>query len=377
MPGLWGGDYRREDLLRRVGRLEQVAGVRLVTLGDGAERGVRVLEFRTGSGFQFDLLVDRAFDIGRCEHRGSVLSWLAPVSFAGPWYREPQGLGFLRTWGGGLLTTAGLDHALSPAEDAAGQYHYPPKRGEHYGLHGRVSNTPARLVGYGERWEGDECVLWAEGEVLQAVVFGEQLLLRRRVEARVGESRLTIRDEVENVGFDPTPHMYLYHVNAGWPVVDEGSELLAPTNAVEPCGDYPAEGYERLRAPEAGYVERVYEQDLAAEGDGKVPVGIANRALGLGLYQVYRREQLPRHLVWRMLGEGAYAVGLEPSTNRVAGRLDARARGELIELTSGERRVYDLELGALVGEGEIEAFADRVGALAGSNPEGKHEEGRM
>ena len=41
-----------------------------VTLGDGVERGVRVLEFRTGTGFEFDVVVDRAFDIGRHEHAG-------------------------------------------------------------------------------------------------------------------------------------------------------------------------------------------------------------------------------------------------------------------------------------------------------------------
>lgn len=360
MPELWGGRYGRVDLLRRVGRLEQAAGVRLVTLGDGAERGVRLLEFRTGTGFAFEVVVDRAFDIGRCELAGRPLGWQSPVGFAGPWFHEPRGLGFFRTWGGGLLTTAGLDHTLFMAEDTAEQYHYPPKPTETYGLHGRVSNRPARLVGYGERWEGDECVLWAEGEVSQAAVFGENLLLRRRVEARVGDSRLKIRDEVENVGFDRTPHMYLYHVNVGWPVVDEGAELLAPVKSVVPRGDYQAESYGTFHGPRPGYEEQVFEHELEAEEDRTVPVAVANRGAGLGLYQLYRREQFPHHFVWRMLGEGTYAVGIEPSTNRTAGRLDARERGELIELEPGEKRSYDLELGALDGEAEIERFAGRV-----------------
>nr|MDQ5818980.1 aldose 1-epimerase family protein [Actinomycetota bacterium] len=151
MPRLWDRSYRREDLLRRVGRLEQVAGVRLVTLGDGAERGVRVLEFRTGTGFAFDAVVDRAFDVGRCEISGRPLSWLSGVGTSGPWYYEPEGLGFFRTFGGGLLTTCGLEHTLFMAEDTAEHYHYPPKKTETFGLHGRVSNRPARLTGYGER----------------------------------------------------------------------------------------------------------------------------------------------------------------------------------------------------------------------------------
>ncbi len=252
-------------------------------------------------------------------------------------------------------------HAVH-GQDTAEQYHYPPKQTEDFPLHGRVSNRPARLAGYGERWEGDECVLWAEGETLQASVFGEQLLLRRRIEARVGESRLTISDEVENVGRDLTPHMLLYHVNVGFPVVDAGSELLVPASAVEPRGDHPVEGYRVMDPPEAGYVEQVFEHEIVSEPGGKVPVAVVNRELGLGAYEVYDSGQLPHHFVWRMLGEGTYVVGIEPCTNRTAGRLDARGRGELIELEPGETRRYDLELGALDGAEAIASFEARVSA---------------
>lgn len=72
MPTLWGKHITRDALMQRIGRLEQAAGVRLVERGDGIERGVRVLEFRTGSGFTFDVLVDRARvdAIGGEESRG-------------------------------------------------------------------------------------------------------------------------------------------------------------------------------------------------------------------------------------------------------------------------------------------------------------------
>ena len=59
-------------------------------------------------------------------------------------------------------------------------------------------------------------------------MFGEDLQLIRRIEAKIGESTFTIKDRVVNHGFYRTPHMLLYHINIGYPVLDEGSKFLAP-----------------------------------------------------------------------------------------------------------------------------------------------------
>jgi hypothetical protein len=368
MPELFGIRWSRADLMRRVGRLEQAAGVRLVTLGDGLGRGVRVLEFRTGSGFSFDVLVDRSFDVGRCELGGLPLSWQSAAGVVGPWYYEPGEWGWFRAWGGGMLVTCGLDHTLAPGRDSAAHFNQPHVLDAvEYGLHGRVGGLPARLLGYGEAWDGDECVLWAEGEVLQSAVFGESLALRRRIEARVGESRFTIRDGVENVGHTRCTHMFLYHCNAGFPVVDEGSELLVPSRSTTTDYGVPVEGYQRMSAPVRDATEACFEHEVIAEPGGTVPAGLVNRALGLGVYQVFRIDQLPCHTVWRMLGEGTYAVGLEPSTNRDAGRFDARDRGELQWLEPGETRRYDLEIGALADAPAIGEFELRVSRLIATN----------
>jgi hypothetical protein len=81
---LWGRQWRQDELLARVGRLEQVAGVRLTEGGDGAERGVRLLRCSTGAGFEFEILVDRGFDIGGAWLGGRPLAWASPVGLAGP-----------------------------------------------------------------------------------------------------------------------------------------------------------------------------------------------------------------------------------------------------------------------------------------------------
>ncbi|HST38973.1 MAG TPA: aldose 1-epimerase family protein [Conexibacter sp.] len=350
---LFGERIEAGELRRRVGRLEQVAGVRLVTLGDGGERGLRVLEFRTGAGFEFELLVDRCMDVGRCALHGRSLAWESPTGHLPPERYEPEGNGWLRSFGAGLMTTGGLDH-IGGAEEGSG-------------LHGRASSLPARLCGYGTRTDADGgLTLWAEGEIVQTAVFGERLVLRRRVEARVGERSLRISDTVANEGYAPAEQMLLYHVNAGWPLLDAGAELLVPARSVRALHAGGAtDGYTTMLAPQPGWSEQVFEHDNAAEADGRVPVALVNRARGFGLYELYRRDQFPYHWTWRMLGESTYVLGIEPATDTADGRAAARERGELTVLAPGEARDYELELGALDGAQEIDAFAARVAALTG------------
>jgi len=364
MPELWGRTYSQAELLRRVGRLDQVAWVREVTLSDGQGRGVRILEFRTGSGFAFDVLVDRAFDVGRCEYQGRALNWTSSVGVVAPAFYENDAWGWFRAWGGGMVVTCGLDHTMNGTQDTAAQFHQPHMfETVDYGLHGRVGGLPARLLGYGETWDGDECILWAEGEVRQVSVFGETLVLRRRIETRVGASHFTIHDDVHNAGFSRTSHMLLYHCNAGFPLVDGGSELLIPsaTTTTDPWSL--VEGYRTLTEPQPDFQEACFYETIGAEPSGRVPVALVNRQLGLGLYQVFDRRQLPEFMVWRMMGEGAYAVALEPGTNRAVPRSELREAGQLIELAPGERRTYDLELGVLSGDAAIDGFTRRVAAV--------------
>lgn len=365
MPRLWGANLSREELLRRVGQLSQVAGVRLVELADGLGRGVRLLEFRTGTGLSFDVLVDRAFDIGRCELGGRNLTWTSGPGVVGPWYYETDDWGWFRAWGGGLLVTCGLDHTMNPARDSAAAFHQPHMfETVRYPLHGRVGGLPARLVGYGETWEDDDtCLLWAEGEVRQSSVFLENLVLRRRIEARVGENSIHVHDEVVNAGHSATSHMLIYHCNLGYPLVDAGSEIVISSAGVttDPWQDLP--GYTTLTGPTPAFQEACFYESVIPDATGTVRTGLVNRRLGLGLSQTFAIGQLSAFMVWRMMGEGTYAVALEPGTNRAVPRDTLRQSGELTVLSPGEGRSYDLKLAALDGEAEIEGFAAAVAAI--------------
>jgi hypothetical protein len=371
MVELYGKALSRRQVSERAGMLSQFAGVRLVTLGDGVERGIRMLEFRTGTGLRFTALVDRALDIADCEFKGQAIGWHSPTGFRHPGLHEYEGEGGL-AWArsfSGLLVTCGLDHILFMNEVPADTYHYPPKTAIKHSLHGRVSTIPARLTGYGESWNGDQCVLWAEGVVQQSTVFGEDLHLIRRIEADVGGNRIRLSDRVVNHGFYRTPHMYFYHVNVSHPLLDEGTRYLAPIADVvwaAHAGErYRAQdvGYRTIPAPRLNFREQVWQHELAASPAGDVPVAVVNDRIGLGFEVVTRKDQLPCMYQWQNFQAGQYVLGIEPSTHHVLGNLAARERGEMIWLEHGESRAYDAVFRVIDGAEDIAATERRIAAI--------------
>ena len=372
MAELYGNDYSRLQLAERSGTLSQFAGVRLMTLGDGVERGIRMLEFRTGSGLRFTVLVDRAMDIADCEHKGQAIGWHSPAGFRHPGLHEYEGEGGL-AWArsfSGLMVTCGLDHILFMNEVPADEYVYSPKQTVKHSLHGRVGTIPARLTGYGERWEGDRCILWAEGVVQQSAVFGEDLHLIRRIEADVGGNEIRLSDRVVNHGFYKTPHMYCYHINVGHPVLDEGSRYLAPIAdvvwAAHAGDDYRRQGvgYRTMPAPQRDFHEQVWQHELAADAEGQQAVALVNDRIGLGLEVVTRKDQFPCLYEWQNLQAGQYALGIEPSTHHVLGNLAARERGEMIWLQHGDEKRYETVFRILDGSAAIAASEARITAAA-------------
>jgi hypothetical protein len=337
MAHLFGRNFTRQKLLSYVGDLSQIAGVTLGELTDGVERGVRTADFRSGSGLRFSVSLDRGLDIGPAEFRGIPLAWISPTGFAHPRHFEPEGFGWLRSFGGGLLTGCGLTSLGSPEVD----------EGEALGLHGRLSNLPAQKVQIGEQWLGDECTFWLEGRLRQARVFGENLSLTRRISVGLGESRIAIQDTVENLSDRVSPLMVLYHINLGFPMVDSDCLLEAEPHPVEPR-DRQAEGgrpvWMNFRDPTAGYDEQVFYHDLPADETGWASIRLNNPNQGLKLTVRHKKDTLPNLAQWKMMGSGEYVLGLEPANCRVEGRSQERARGALQTLQPGEQRQFNVEI---------------------------------
>ncbi len=363
MARLWGREWTREELEQRVGDITQIGGVRLIELADGKERGVRAAQFRTGTGLAFTVLIDRGMDISHAEWCGRAMSWRSMTEDAHPMYFEREGLGWVRTFYGGLLVTCGLSWAGAPVHDAqAGPERLGPRE---LGLHGRISHTPAKNVYADGAWEGNEYRMWLRGRCQEGLVFGENLVLEREIRTTLGSNRISVRDRVENAGYDRVEHMLLYHINIGFPAVDAAAELLAPSRAVTPRDAAAEKGQERaalLDAPTPGYHEKAYFHDLAAAADGTTGTAVVNRALGFGVYVKFNRNELPWYTQWKMMGQRNFVVGMEPANCLPLGRVTERKAGRLQYLNPRETREYTLELGALTSAEEIERFEAEVRA---------------
>lgn len=371
MPEIYGQQLSRLQLEQRSGALGAFAGVRLMTLDNGLERGMRMLEFRSGTGLCFTVLVDRAMDIADCAYRGQAIGWHSPAGFRHPGLHEYEGeggLGWMRSFSG-LMVTCGLDHILFMDEVPADDYVYTPRQSAGHSLHGRVGTIPAQLTGYGEQWQGDECTLWAEGVVSQGAVFGEHLQLQRRIEIDVGSNDIRLSDRVVNRGFYRTPHMLCYHINLGYPLLDDGSRYVAPIGDVvwaAHAQDYQQQGvgYRQLPGPQQNFHEQVWQHDMGADADGEVPVVLVNDRLELGFCVTTRKQEFPCQFQWQNLQAGQYALGIEPSTHHVLGNSAARDRGEMIWLEHGEACSYRTRLSVLPDHAAIADCEQRIRNIA-------------
>ncbi len=358
MPQLFGGRYSRADLERRVGRLDQIAGVTPVELVEGRSRGVRAFDVVTGSGFAFTAIADRALDVATASYEGVALSWLSGNGIVSPAFYDPHGAGFLRTFFGGLFTTCGLTNFGPAGSDQWGSF----------GLHGRIDALPAEGVVHEARWEGDECTLEIRGTVRQTRVLGEDLRLERCLRTTVGGNHLEIHDIVTNEGGTRVPHMILYHCNGGFPLLGDTSELHLSQSAMRPRDDEARKGLDAWNQggkPAPGFGEQVFIHNPIACADGRAAVVLHNAELrdgrGLALAIRFDAAQLPALFTWRMLGYGTYVMGIEPANcPTIEGRMKAAELGTLPFLESGESRRYDLEFRILTQPDEIAAYLQQI-----------------
>lgn len=328
------------DWQDKIGNVAQLGGIETSVLDNGAGRGTRIAWINTGTGLRYKVVIDRAMDIADAFYNQHSLAWLSSVGFAPPQPFADQGIDWLRTFGGGLVTTCGLSNVGVPS-------------GNH-GLHGRISNIPAEIESIIQPDPlAGKMEMSITGIMRESTVFGPHLELRRTISGTLGEATIKIHDEVINRGNTPAPLMLLYHINFGWPLVDEGAEILWEGNWQPRFGEEKAkifkEGndFKKCRAPlddHLGTGEEVAFIDPTADESGQCTCGIHNAKLGLTVKVHFQKNQLPHLTNWQHWGKGEYVTGLEPGTNTPIGQANAQAENQLIFLKPNETRAFDLEI---------------------------------
>jgi len=331
MVQFYGQPISWPELYKRIGSIEQVAGITAYVLDAGRGRGTRVLDVRNGL-LNFQVLPDRGLDLGATSFAGLPLAWRSAVGPAHPAFYERIGNGWLRTFGGGLLTTAGLTQVGAPNEDA----------GASLGLHGEVSHIPVERLAY-ELVDNTTPVIRVAGLLYEGHPYGPTLERQREITTRVGSPTITIQDTVRNFGPSPVPLLVLYHFNFGYP-------LLSPTTEVVVLGQpQPRDPHTPPWTPQFGEatstaLDAVYYHTAGVGESRTGSAMVLNRMLDLGVVLRFDRRSLPELVEWREPVGGMYVLGLEPANCRVGGRAQERAAGRLRLLDPGMTASFEVEV---------------------------------
>ncbi|MFT3948375.1 MAG: aldose 1-epimerase family protein [Agriterribacter sp.] len=334
----------------------QIGGIETSVLDNGLSRGTRIAWINTGTGLRYKVVLDRAMDIADAFFNQHSLAWLSHGGITAPQPFSNQGIDWLKTFAGGLVTTCGLSHTGGPENDEYGQR----------GLHGEISNLPAEIESVIQPDPAaGKLDMSITGVIKQSMALGPNLELRRNISSRLGSTFIRISDVVTNRGNLPAPNMLLYHCNFGWPLVDEGTDILwngewqsregAPNNKIFNRNN----NFRKCPAPlddHAGRGEEAAFIDIAEDEEGDCHCGLYNSRLGIAVALRFYKEELPWLINWQHWGKREYVTGLEPATLPPIGQAKARAENKLIYIEPGESKTYHLEIKVLHDKEEINHF---------------------
>ncbi|MBO49158.1 MAG: DUF4432 domain-containing protein [Planctomycetaceae bacterium] len=334
------------------------------TLRGGRREGVDVIEIDNGA-VEITVIPSRGMGIWQVVSGDDRLGWRAPIR--GPIHPrevnmgEPSGLGWLDGFDE-LLVRCGLESNGAPEFDADGRVVYP--------LHGKIANQPSDEVTV--TVDSDRGEIRVSGIVDEVRFHFLKVRLHATLVTRFGESGFRIHDEIENLSASSAEVQMLYHFNVGVPLLDAGSQLVAPSSTIVPRNERAAEGidgYTNYQAEEAGYQEQVYFHQMHAAGDGNTRVLLKNGHSTAGVSLLYDARKLPCFSQWKNTTAvvDGFVTGIEPGTNFPNPRTYEGQQGRVLKLPGGGRETLGLG---------VEWHRDTAGVKAAEGAVGKLKAGR-
>ena len=276
----------------RISNFQQVASIRRYTLSEGREKGLDVLDCDNGK-IRFLLNVSKACDIMQLYHEGQNMSFVSKNGFT---KRETP---FLRRFEGGMLYTCGLD-------SVGGR--------DGFELHGTLHNIPAEII----RAECNENGITVEAIIRDTALFGKNLVLKRKIFTAIGGDSVTLEDTLVNEGYKTEEYCLLYHINVGYPMLDDGVKVIADVESYTPRTAWAKQNeatmYE-MNASTPNQEETCYFLNLK-----KPEITLVNGKIGKEFTVSYSGDTLPCFVEWKSMASGDYALGLEPCTTELDDR---------------------------------------------------------
>lgn len=316
------------------GHESQIYGVEEHRLVGGKGDGMRLFQVKNGQGLEFTVSADRCADISRLSFKGDNYGFFSVNGYVAPTYYDDKQAGFLKSFTAGFLTTCGLTAVGSPCID----------EGEALPLHGTIGNTPAERI----YWDMDEHDITIHAVINQSGIFADKLIMNRTITCSKERNHIKITDRVKNIGSSKSPIMLLYHINMGYPLLDEDSQLHIPSKEVLPRNEHAKDGIKEwniVYPPQADFEEQCYYHSF--DKDGLAAIYNPNMKKGLAIH--FDIESFDCFTQWKMFGEKDYVLGLEPGNCNPDGRDRLKKEGKLKYILPNEEKEYSVEFDIIDG----------------------------
>lgn len=333
----------------KIANMDQLLYTRRTTIHEGPATGAKLIDVTNGC-LHFSVLEDRGLDIYNLEYKGTNLAYLTKNGLFASSRCGTAESDFSRQFAGGALMTGGLTNTGPGCTDEKGVWHP---------LHGRLNITPA-VETYTRVIEKDVPEIEVGGKVVDSRTSGQNLELIRRIKTSYRMPAIHILDEVRNLSPREAPFMLLYHMNFGFPFLDEGVRIFLPPHDTKPRTEAAKERMSEsnsITVPEDTVEENVYFHTAKSSAEDSVGrVLVWNGNLKLAVVVEYSIETLPILVQWKLMRSGEYALGIEPSNSYIMGRQKEDENASLKRLAGYQSARFQVSLRILDGEELMDAY---------------------
>lgn len=266
---------------KKINNFEQLCSVRKIKLLDGYENNALLVE---NGCLSFILLIDNCLDIYKLSHKGCNISF---ISKNGLMLNNGD---FAASFPGGMLYTCGLDVI-----------------GNRVPMHGKIHNIPAKINYI--KCENNEIEIQAD--IRQTGLFSTNLLLRRTIKTAYNSGKIVVENKLINEGFSDANYCVLFHMNMGYPFLDEGVKI-----SCDVISTTPRTLFAKSKINDCFNITDAIDEEEQVFFH-KVKTGnvtVTNEKLKKSVTFSYDKNVLPELIEWKSMVPQDYALGIEPST---------------------------------------------------------------